>query len=263
MSTKRHFKIERDGPVATLTFDWPEKRNTMGRDFSEDCLRALDSIERDMAIRVLVLTGAGRAFCGGGDLFEIMSTEATDAGDDHRLVRGYNKVAERLFYFDHPVIAAVNGPAVGGGAGLALACDFAIATPSSSYDIFFGRLGLSGADVGVPWLLSRHIGPARANYYMYTAGSIDADAGLRLGLFAEIVAPEQLLPRAKTLASAITATYPATAARITKIAMRHGPQMEFRAALEYEAYLQAFAFQSRGHKQRIGEYRQRIAKKEK
>lgn len=255
---QRQLRLERQGAVATLTFDWADKANTMGQDFAPQMLDALAGIERDRAIQALVLTGSGKVFCGGGDLMEIMSPEPVPVEDDAVMVAGYNAVAERLFYLRCPVIAAVNGPAAGGGAGLAMACDFALASPTARYDIAFARLGLSGADVGVPWLLARHIGPARANYYMYTAGSIDATTGLSLGLFVEVLPAAELLPRAQALALQITQNYTPLTLGITRSAMRYGPQMEFRANLAYEAYLQAVAFQGAGHKERIKTVRDKV-----
>lgn len=259
---QRHLRLERQGAVATLTFDWADKANTMGQDFAPQMLDALSEIERDKSIQAVVLTGSGKVFCGGGDLFEIMSPDPVPVEEDALMVAGYNAVAERLYYLRCPVIAAVNGPAAGGGAGVAMACDFAIAAPSARYDIAFARLGLSGADVGVPWLLAHHLGPGRANYYMYTAGSIDAPTGLALGLFVEqVAAPELLLGRAQELALQITQNYTPLTLGITKSAMRHGPRMEFRANLAYEAYLQAVAFQGAGHKQRVDVYRKKVLKK--
>jgi len=258
---QRQLRLTRQGAVATLTMDWPDKANTMGKDFASQMLDALAKIEQDKAIQAVVLSGSGKVFCGGGDLFEIMSPEPVPIEEDALMVAGYNAVAERLYYLRCPVIAAVNGPAAGGGAGIAMACDFAIAVPSARYDIAFARLGLSGADVGVPWLLASHLGPARANYYMYTAGSIDAPTALSLGLFVEVVPTEALLARAQELALQITQNYTPLTLGITKSAMRHGPRMEFRANLAYEAYLQAVAFQAAGHKQRVVQYRQKVVKK--
>jgi len=250
------------GSIATLTFDWAKKANTMGQDFANQMLDALNEIEKDKTIQAVVITGTGKVFCGGGDIFEIMSPEKVPIEEDALMVAGCNAVAEKLFYLRCPVIAAVNGPAVGGGAGLAMACDFAIATPSARYDIAFARLGLSGADVGVPWLLTQHLGSGRASYYMYTAGTIDARKGLEVGLFVEIVAAHELLYRAIELAQQITKNYTPLTLGITKSAMRHGPRMEFRANLAYEAYLQAVAFQASEHKVRLESYRQKVTKKD-
>lgn len=257
----RRFHIERHGAVATIALNWPEKVNAMGADFSRDFLVALDDLEAEDELRALVVTGSGKVFCGGGDLHQIMSPEPTAIRRDFDLVRGYNRVAERLHYFDVPVIAAVNGPAVGGGAGIALACDIAIACESARYDIFFGRLGLSAADVGVPWLLSRLIGSQRASYYLHTGSSIDATAGLSMGVFSEVVEAERLMPRALELGRQVAGNSTKDVARMTKLSLRHGAHMDFRANLEYEAYVQTVAFQSPSHKERIGEYRRKLSNK--
>jgi len=256
----RRFGVEIGDGIATVTFDWPERVNALGVDFSADFGKVLDRIEAEPGVRVMILTGAGRAFCGGGDLEEIMSPEPTDMEREFELVRGYNRAARRLYDLDIPVIAAVNGPAAGGGVGLAMACDFALAAESARYDLSFHRVGLSGADVGVPWLLTRAIGPALAHYYVLTAGSIDAATGLRLGLFAEVLPAERLLPAARAAAQRIAAA-PAPAVRVSKLALRSCLNTDLRTNLELEAYLQSYAFRTPGHKQLVGDYRRRIAGK--
>jgi 2-(1,2-epoxy-1,2-dihydrophenyl)acetyl-CoA isomerase len=257
--SKREFGFEiRDG-VAVVTFNWPDRVNAMGLDFSADFGRVLDRVEHSDA-RVVILTGSGRAFCGGGDLNEIMSPEPTDMEREFELIRGYNRIARRLHQFDIPVIAAVNGPAAGGGVGIALACDFALASENARYDLAFHRVGLSGADVGVPWLLNRAIGPALTNYYILTAGSIDAATGLRLGLFAQVHPPGDLMPAAHAAARKIVEA-PAEAVRISKLALRSSLNTDLNTNLELEAYLQSYAFRTPGHKQRVGEYRERLGKK--
>lgn len=256
----RRFGVEIGDGIATVTFDWPERVNALGVDFSADFGKVLDRIEAERGVRVMILTGAGRVFCGGGDLQEIMSPEPTDPEREFELVRGYNRIARRLYHFDIPVIAAVNGPAVGGGVGLALACDFALAAESARYDLSFHRVGLSGADVGVPWLLSRAIGPALAHYYVLTAGSIDSATGLRLGLFAEVLPADRLLPAACAAAQRIVEA-PEPAVRISKLALRSSLNTDLHTNLELEAYLQSYAFRTPGHKTLVGEYRRRIAGK--
>lgn len=257
---KEDFLLDVEDGIATITFNRPDKVNAMGLHYTSGFNKVLDRVEADPSVRCLILTGAGKVFNGGGDLHEIMSPDTTDMEQELKLIRGYNLLAKRLYYFDIPVIAAVNGPAVGGGAGIALACDFAIASETARYDLFFPRLGLAVADVGVPWLLTRAIGPSMANYYLLTAGSIDAQTGQRLGLFPEVVAPEKLMEAARAAARRI-ADASAAATRISKLSLRHGVNMEFSANMEVEAYLQSYAFRTAEHKKRIGEYRARISKK--
>jgi enoyl-CoA hydratase/carnithine racemase len=258
--SKREFVLEVSDAIATITMNWPDRVNAMGAAFSADFGRVLDRVAADPEVRVLILTGAGKVFCGGGDLNEIMSPDPTDMEREFELVRGYNRIARRLHHFDLPVIAAINGPAVGGGAGIALACDFAIAADSARYDLYFHRVGLSAADVGVPWLLTRAIGPSLAGYYVLTGGSIDADAGLRLGLFAQVVPGADLMSAARAAAARIAAA-PQAAVRISKLSLRRGANMDLDTNLELEAYLQSYAFRTDSHKQRVGEYRTRIGNK--
>jgi 2-(1,2-epoxy-1,2-dihydrophenyl)acetyl-CoA isomerase len=257
---KEDFLLDVEDGIATITFNRPEKVNAMGVHYSARFNQALDRVEADPSVRCLIITGAGNTFNGGGDLHEIMSTDAADMEGELKLIRGYNLLAKRIYYFDIPVIAAVNGPAVGGGAGIAMACDFALASDTARYDLFFQRLGLSAADVGVPWLLNRAIGPGLANYYLLTAGSIDAQTGHRLGLFVDVAAPEKLLDAARAAARKIVDASD-RAVRISKLSLRHGVNMDFSANMEVEAYLQSYAFRTPEHKQRIGEYRARLSKK--
>lgn len=236
--------------MAKIILNRPEKRNAQGESFSGNMLRALDQVEEDSEIAVAILTGNGSVFGGGGDLSEIMSTERMDREWEFDLVRGYNKVISRLHYFDRPIIAAVNGPAYGGGACLALACDFAIASEAAAYHFAFARIGLSAADMGAPTLLQRALGGPLAAYYLLTGGSIDAQRGRDLGLFSEVVAAEELLPTAERLAQAI-ADQSRRGTTITKLALRRGAETPFEASLEYEAYLQSFAFRTDEHKERL------------
>ncbi len=258
--SKREFTLDIEDGIATVTLNWPDRVNAMGLDFSVDFGRVLDRVEAQPGVRVMILTASGKAFCGGGDLNEIMSPDATDMEREFELIRGYNRIARRIYHLGIPVIAAVNGPAAGGGVGIALACDFALASETARYDLLFHRVGLSGADVGVPWLLNRAIGPVLASYYILTAGSIDAATGHRLGLFAEVHAPGELMRAARTAAAKIVDT-PEPAVRISKLALRSSLNTDLNTNLELEAYLQSYAFRTPGHKKRVGEYRLRIAKK--
>jgi enoyl-CoA hydratase/carnithine racemase len=247
---KQEILVEKQGPVARIVLNRPEKRNAQGVTFSGNMQRALDDVERDDNITVAVLTGNGPVFGGGGDLSEIMSTESTDREWELDLVRGYNKVIARLCNFDRPLIAAVNGPAYGGGACLAMACDFAVAAESAAYHFAFARIGLSAADMGATTLLRRALGSKLAAYYLLTGGSIDARRGLELGMFAEVVPADELDARVQTLAENIAAQS-RRGTTISKLALRLGAQTTLEASLEYEAYLQSFAFRTDEHKDRL------------
>jgi enoyl-CoA hydratase/carnithine racemase len=252
--------IERQGAVARLMLNRPGKRNPLGFGFSAAMFRALDEVEADAEIAAVVLVGNGPVFCGGGDITEIMSPEPTDLEREFELIRGYNRVVSRIYHFERPVIAAVNGPAVGGGACLAMACDIAIAAESARYDFAFGRIGLAGADMGATHLLQRLVGPVRAAHLVLTGGSMSAQQGREWGVFVDVVAAAELLPAAQRIAESI-ATQNRAATTITKLAMRRGFDLDLDAALEYEAYLQSYAFRTEGHKQRIAAFLNRGSRK--
>lgn len=245
--------LQKNGSVAKIILNNPAKRNAQGIHFTSNFLRVLDSAEEDPDIRCVILTGNGPVFGGGGDLNEIMSTDRTDREWEFELIRGYNKLIARLYYFDRPLIAAVNGPAYGGGTCLALACDFALASESAAYHFAFARIGLSAADMGAPTLLQRALGSQRAAYYLLTGGSIDAPTGEKLGLFAQVVPADQLMSAAEQLAEGIAAQS-RRGTSITKLALRRGIDTSFEASLEYEAYLQSFAFRTDDHKVRLGQF---------
>jgi enoyl-CoA hydratase/carnithine racemase len=254
--TKQEILVERRDAVACIVLNRPERRNPLGLGFSAAINQALDQIEADAGIAAVILTGNGPVFCGGGDLMEIMSPEQTDLEREFAIIRGYNRVVSRIHHFELPVVAAVNGPAVGGGACLAMACDIAVAAESARYDFMFGRIGLSGADMGATHLLQRLVGPVRAAHLMFTGGSIAARQGKDWGVFVEVVSSQELLPAARKIAETIAQqSRPATAA--TKLAMRRGGGLDLDAALEYEAYLQSFAFRTEDHKKRLAAFRSR------
>lgn len=254
------FLLERANGIATITANCPEKSNSMGLQYAAAFNRVLDEVEEDSSIRCLILTGAGKIYNGGGDLHEIMSPDVTDMEAELKIIRDVSLVIKRLYYFRIPVIAAMNGPAVGGGAAFGLVADFVIASETARYDLVFHKVGLSCADIGVPWLLSRAIGHSLASYHIMTTGSINAEEGYRLGLFVRVVKPADLLEAALSAAQKIVDASPQSV-RISKLSLRQSAEMPFSAYLESETYLQSYAFRTDEHKRRIGEYRDRISNK--
>lgn len=246
--------LERSGAIARVILNRPRRRNALGVRTLPALNEALDAIEDDPGLGAVILTGRGPVFCGGGDLDEIMSPERTDREWEFGFIRGYNRVVRRLRQLDPPVIAAVNGPAAGGGAALAMACDIAIAAESARYDFVFERIGLAAADMGCTYLLPRIVGPVRASYLLLTGASVSAREGLALGLFAEVVADADLDAAATRVAERIAAG-PRRASFISKLALRRGESLDLDTDLEYEAYLQSFAFRSDDHKRRLAAFR--------
>jgi 2-(1,2-epoxy-1,2-dihydrophenyl)acetyl-CoA isomerase len=245
--------LERVDGVATITLNRPERRNAMGRGFTGAMLAAPDEAEADPGVGALVLTGSGPTFCGGGDVNEIMSPHPTNPEAELLLIQGFNRVIGRLYYCPLPVIAAVNGPAVGGGTCLGMACDIALAGPRARYDFLFGRIGLSAADMAATQMLTRLVGAQRAAYLILGEGSLDAEKGVTWGVFAATFPESELLPAAWNMAVQM-ARRSRRATAISKLSLRRGQEMTLEAALGYEAYLQSFAFRSDEHKARLAAF---------
>jgi enoyl-CoA hydratase/carnithine racemase len=195
-------------------------------------------VEADPAVRCVILTGAGRAFCAGGDVSG-MGRGADDAPQPtledaiRKLQQRQETLTLRLWDLAKPTIAALPGPAAGAGMCIALACDLRIAARSAFITTGFGNIGLSG-DYGGSWLLTQLIGVARAKALYFTGRRVGADEGLALGLFDEVVADEELRSRAQSLAASIAAG-PPIALRYMKENLNRALQVDLRSALAMEA----------------------------
>ncbi|RFU21499.1 enoyl-CoA hydratase/isomerase family protein [Geodermatophilus marinus] len=208
--------------VLVLTLDRPERLNAMSADLLRELHAVLDALADDPSVRVLVLTGAGRGFCAGLDLtaFDMggpdRATRSPQAG--LALQKHIAALVPKLRALPQVVIAAVNGPAAGGGLALALAADVRIGAASSRYTVAFVRLGLSGCDIGVSWLLPRLIGASRAFELLLTGRVVDAPEADRIGLVTRVVPDEELLDAALGTARAVLANSP-MGVRMTKEVM--------------------------------------------
>ena len=208
--------------VTQITLNRPERLYAMNADLVGDLYLALDEVAADRSCRAVVLTGAGRGFCSGLDLAGygpapgaegLEPPEATFALQTH-----IASLVPRLRALHQPVIAAVNGPAAGGGLALALASDVRIASASARFNVAFVRLGISGCDIGVSWLLPRLVGASRAWELMLTGRIIDADEADRIGLVLRVVPDDELLAAALQTAGLIAANSP-WGVRMTKEVM--------------------------------------------
>lgn len=189
MSTVRRETIA-DG-IDLLTLERPDRLNAMSRELVSDLHDTLDDVAADRDCRVAILTGAGRGFCAGLDLKETGDLAAEVGGGPPAAMRGQQHIATlvtQLRAVPKPVIAAVNGPATGGGLALALACDIRIAAESARFNVAFIRVGLSGCDIGVSYLLPRLVGASRAFELMLTGRMIDAAEADRIGLVSKVAA---------------------------------------------------------------------------
>jgi len=196
-----------EGSVATITLNRPEKRNAISFDLIHDLLGALDEVAKSDAI-VLILTGAGKAFCSGMDLENLKSllgrTAEQNLEDSQTMVRLFRS----LYEFPKATIAAVNGPAIAGGTGLALLCDFTLATPEAKFGYTEVRIGFVPAIVST--FLLRQVGEKQARDLLLTGRIFDAEEAVRLGLVREVVPADQLITRAVQLAALLMENSPAS-----------------------------------------------------
>lgn len=190
--------------VATWTLNRPAALNALDSELLDELGRACREVNEDPAVRVVVITGAGRAFCSGGDVKGMGFAEGIGSA---ALPDPAEHWAAKLLAVRKPTLAAVNGIAAGGGLSLALACDIAIASERARFSAIFARIGMSVLD-GAAWLLARAVGHSRALELLFTAEIIDAREAERIGLVGRVVPHEQLLPDALALAERIAANPP-------------------------------------------------------
>jgi 2-(1,2-epoxy-1,2-dihydrophenyl)acetyl-CoA isomerase len=226
-----------DGAVATVTINRPAARNALTAEAKVALLESIRTAGAAAAVRAVVLTGAGGAFCSGQDLrehAELLADGAAAALDTVR--RHYNPIIEAITGMPKPVVAALPGVAAGAGAGLAFASDFRIAAQSASLLLAFARVGL-GADSGTSWTLQRLVGPAKAAELLMLAEPVDAPTALALGLVTSVVPDDELAATAAALARRL-AEGPTLAYAAIKEELGYAASHGLSEALEREAELQ-------------------------
>ncbi len=242
-ATFEALRWEVDGGVATITLNRPDALNSLEATLKGELLRAFRDAARDPAVRVVILTGAGRAFCAGQDLKERLQPSPTPL--DVEVRERFNPIVAAIRSLDKPVIAAINGVAAGAGASLAFACDLRIAAEPATFVLAFGRIGLI-PDSGATWLLPRLIGLGRATQLMLLPDPLTAAEALRIGLVGRVVPTAELMAAAGALAATLAGAAPRALA-LTKRAMRRALDAGFEESLEYEASLQGIAGRTADH----------------
>ncbi len=243
--------LDIDNGIATITLNLPESRNPISAQETVDALvDALDFINRNLDVRVAILTGAGSAFCSGGDLKSIGQPGGLGGGDPVRTpaqyVQNIQKVPLAFQTLEVPVIAAVNGPAIGAGCDLACMADIRIAAESAIFAESFVKVGLIPGDGGA-WLLPRIVGYSKACEMAFTGDRIDAREALACGLVSRVVADEELMPAAIALAKRI-AVNSNDAVRMSKRLLMRGRELRLVEVLELSGALQALAHTTVEHK---------------
>jgi enoyl-CoA hydratase/carnithine racemase len=229
--------------IATVQLNRPEKLNAFTVPLCEALLTALESVVTRDDVRVLIITGAGRAFCAGADLTVLER-------DGPALVDAGRRIALAIRAAPQPVLAAINGAAAGGGANLALACDYRLAAESASLGQVFHKLGI-GPDWGGSYFLPRLVGPSRALELIWSARMVPAAEALALGLVDRVTPPDRLLSEARTLA-AVWAGFPPLAVRRAKEAIYRSARASLADMLDLEVTTQHELFATPEARQRLG-----------
>src|SRR2546425_5018482 len=235
---EQHVSVENESGIGWIRFNRPEKMNAIGALTRKQLAESIKQAERDDAVRVVVLTGSGRAFSSGADVTEMVQGAGMRTPEDvgNVLRNEYMPMLVRLRTMPKPVIAAMNGPAVGIGASYALACDIRIATPEAYLLEAFVNIGLA-PDGGVSWLLPRMAGTGVAYEMLSTGKPLSAADAYRLGIVNRLAPADRLEEEVRELANHLV-TQPRQAMAAAKRAVNHALESSFEEALEFESYLQ-------------------------
>lgn len=234
-------EIERDGTIAVLRLNRPEVLNAVDQAMWTALLDALRTVAEEASVRVCLLTGNGRGFCSGADLAET-AWRGESPNQSRARINGHNQqVAREMFGLPVPVIACINGYALGGGLEIALAADIRIASRTAKMgfpEAAIGRFVTGGASL----LLPRTVGLSRAKRLLYTSEHIDAEHALAIGLVDEVTEPEDLMPRARALAGQIAACVPASVSLMKRTLDRISvPELETALGLETDALVAMYS----------------------
>lgn len=244
-----HFDLTVDQGVATLMFARPERLNALTFEGYADLRDLLAELPHRDDVRVLLITGTGRGFCSGGDvdaiIGELLRMDAKDLLDFTRMT---GAVVQLMREIPLPIVAGVNGVAAGAGAVIAMAADLRVLAASASFRFLFTSVGLSGADMGIAYLLPRLVGLARATEILMFGDRIDAEQAERIGLANQVVADEDVHTVARTVADRL-ASGPTMAYAATKTLLTRELDMSLAGAIELEAMTQALLMTTHDHRE--------------
>jgi enoyl-CoA hydratase/carnithine racemase len=233
------YKVDAASSVATITLNRPERLNALTFEVYGELRDTFRALDREAGVRAVVITGAGRAFCSGGDVEDIIGALfARDAAGLLEFTRLTGDLILSMRECRRPIVAALNGTVAGAGAVIAAASDVRIAAESAKIAFLFTRVGLAGADMGAAWLLPRIVGMAHASEFLMLGDFISAERAAQIGLYNRVVPGERLLEEATEVAARL-ARGPSAALGITKQALNEEAAMDLATAIEYEAQVQA------------------------
>ncbi len=237
------YALDTETSVATITLNRPDRLNALTFEVYAELRDTFLALDTEPGVRAIVVTGAGRAFCSGGDVEDIIGP--LFERDYEGLLEFTGMTCDLIGAMRscrRPIVAALNGTVAGAGAVIASACDVRIADPKAKIAFLFTKVGLSGADMGIAWLLPRLIGFGRATELLMTGDFIDAEEAHRIGLYNRLTASGESLAEAKKFATSL-AQGPSLALAVTKEALNQEATMDVFAALEAEAQAQAGCMQ--------------------
>lgn len=246
--------FEKSGPVVTLTINRPESRNPLGEEGDGELFaEAAARINADREVRCAILTGAGTAFSAGGNVKAMREKSGAFSGAGvhirERYRNGIHRIVKSVWGIEVPLIAAVNGPAIGLGNDVACLADMRIAADTAVFGATFLKIGLVPGDGG-SWILPRTIGHARAAELFFTADTIDANTALSWGLISRVVPAASLMDEARALAAKIV-RQPPDVLRMTKRMMREGQSVSFDTIMEMSAAMQALVHMTDDHAEAV------------
>jgi len=233
------YELDKTTTVATITLNRPERLNALTFEVYKELRDKFRALDTEAGVRAIIITGAGRAFCSGGDVEDIIGALlGRDIQALHEFTRLTCDLILAMRRCRRPIVGALNGTVAGAGAVIAAACDIRIAAESAKIAFLFTKVGLSGADMGAAWLLPRLVGYSHATEMLMTGDFMDAKRAYEIGLYNRVVPQDQVMAQARAVAEKL-AQGPTAALGITKQALEAEAALDFEAALAYEAEVQA------------------------
>lgn len=241
---------EKNGAVATIALDRPERLNAFDGTMHEELYAALEDVESDGNVRCVVLRGEGRGFSAGADLSSVRSEDDPDLGEYLR--QTYSRAIVKMARMEKPIVAALHGPVYGAGMGMALACDMRVASQSAKFSVAFIKIGLM-PDAGVSFFLPRIVGLGRAMEMSMTGDAVEAEEAYRIGLVNKVVSEDELAGEASAFAEKL-ASLPTKAMGQIKRSLYASFESDLETALETEAKGQTFCGYTGDHKEGVSAF---------
>lgn len=242
----------KDGRIVTLTLNRPERLNALSAEMSDMLYEAVVRLDNTADVGCVIITGAGRGFCAGGDVKNMAERKTPNREERLAHLKQSHRVPLAIRSSSKVFISAINGPATGAGLGIATVCDLRIAAKSARFGAAFANVGLAG-DWGVSWSLVRNVGPSMARQLLLSAELIGADRALQIGLVNQVVDDAVLLDEAKKIATRY-AEGPGMSFKLIKQNLLHAESASFADSLDFEAETQVTAMLTEDHKEAVAAF---------